>query len=214
MTEASGPSQGKFTKRVSPPSLFFGDLAFVLGHLPSYIGVLVAKRVGFAFSERLRLVTTAVNQCVICARLHVELGQLAGIDQEEIRALLNNDLGGRDPADHEVRALLYAQHYAESGRAPLPEMTRGLFEHYGEDTARDIMLVIRLINFFNLAGNTLEAFMLRLRGGTVPGRAFPEFLVALVSAPVALPFFAYMSYKGNRFTFSEGQARTSAGAGE
>jgi AhpD family alkylhydroperoxidase len=214
MSEASTRSRSEFSKRLSPPSLFFGDLAFILGHLPSYIGVLIAKRVDFAFSERLRLVTTAVNQCVICARLHVELGQLAGIDQGEIRALLNNDLGGRDPEDREVTALLYAQHYAETGRAPLPEMTRRLHEFYGEETTRDIMLVIRLINFFNLAGNTLEAFMLRLRGGVVPGKVFPQFLVALVSAPVALPFFAYMAYKGNRFTFSDERAQATAGNGK
>ena len=215
MPDASTQQKWAFKKRVSPPGLFFRDLLFVLWHLPGYVGILVAKRVGFAFAERLRLVTTAVNQCVICARLHVELGELAGIDREEIRALLNNDLDRRYPAqDHELPGLLYAQHYAESGRAPLPDRTRQLREHYGEAAARDITLILRLINFFNLAGNTLEASLTRLKGGRVPGNPFAEFVVALISAPVALPFYAYTYRKGNRFRFAEAQAREAPGVAE
>ena len=154
-----------FTKRVSSPRLFFHDLSFILTRIPRYLEIAWAKRVSLAFSEKIRLATTAVNQCVICARVHYEWAQLAGVDRNEIRALLNNDLkGGGVADDNELVALLYAQHYAESNQNPDPDKTRQLHEYYGPATATDITLIIRLISFFNLTGNTLEAFLSRIAG--------------------------------------------------
>lgn len=66
--------------------------------------------------------------------------------------------------EHELPALLFAQHYAETDRKPDPAMTARLAEFYGEKTAGDIMLLIRVIFFGNLLGNTFDAFPARLKG--------------------------------------------------
>ncbi len=196
----------EFSKRVSSPRLFFQDLWFVLAHIPAYVAVFSAKRVSLAFAEKIRLVTTAVNQCVLCARVHAEWALRAGVDRDEIRALLDNDLDGRASADDvEVTALLYAQHYAESNRNPVPEMTRRLYEHYGDDTATHIMLIIRLINFLNLAGNTLEALVSRVRGIKVrQGNVVFEVLLGLVGAPIVLPLLVYTQATRTRFASAAG----------
>jgi hypothetical protein len=43
-------------------------------------------------------------------------------------------------------------------------MTRKLEEFYGEETASHILVFIRLIYFGNLAGNTWDAVISRIRG--------------------------------------------------
>jgi AhpD family alkylhydroperoxidase len=192
-----------FAKKVSSPRVFFRDLSFLLGNITKYIEIVRAKRVTLAFAEKIRLVTSAVNQCVLCTRLHSELAQHVGIDSNEICALLNNDLHGGALADEtELTALLYAQHYAESNCNPEPARTRQLQDYYGQKTAGDIVLVIRLINFFNPIGNTLEAFVSRIMGHKSSGSSLLfEILVVLISVPIAVPVFVYTGFKSNRLDF-------------
>ena len=71
--------------------------------------------------------------------------------------------------EHELPALLYAQHFAETNRNPDPDMTARLIEFYGTKTASDIILMIRVIFFGNLLGNTFDAFPARLKGQNAEG---------------------------------------------
>src|SRR6202022_4263026 len=104
-------------------------------------------------------------------------------------------------------ALLYAQHYAESDGNPDPAMTRQLQESYAHDTADHVVLITRLVNFFNLIGNTLEAFISRVGGHKASqSSVLFEILVVLVSVPIALPVFVYTSFKGNKFDFRRERA--------
>ena len=93
-----------------------------------------------------------------------------------------------DAAEDEVPALLYAQHYAETDRNPDPEMVEKLTAYYGEEKAQQIQLVIRMITFGNLSGNTFDAFLSRLKGVKAQNSsALFEFFFFLFSAPALLP---------------------------
>lgn len=193
-----------FKKRIFTPGLLFSDIIYLVQKLPAIISILRSKRISRAFAEKIMLTTTAVNQCVLCARFHSEMAYQSGIDRSEVVSLLNMDLEGRASSDYEVSALLYAQHYAETQRKPKPEMTQRLYNDYGREKADDIMLIIRLIMFSNLSGNTFSAFTSRLRGASAPGSSllFELFFVAC-SAPLIIPSLLYLKMKKNKFEFAK-----------
>jgi AhpD family alkylhydroperoxidase len=124
--------------------------------LPAIINILRSKRISRAFAEKIMLATTAVNQCVLCARFHSEMAYQSGIDRSEVVSLLNMDLEGRASSDYEVSALLYAQHYAETQRKPKPEMTQRLYNDYGREKADDIMLIIPSLLYLKMKKNKFE----------------------------------------------------------
>lgn len=98
-----------------------------------------------------------------------------------------------DASENEIPALLYAQNYAETDRNPDTEISKKLFDFYGNETAGDILLRIRLFNFANLSGNTFDAFLSRIRGVKVENSsALFEFIFFILSSPILLPlsFFA------------------------
>lgn len=203
-----------FRKRVYAAREFARDLAFIAARLREYLAVVRGRRVDAAFAERLRLVTSATNQCVLCARVHRELGEMVGMAQDEIRDLLRNDLRGAGLENGELAAMLYAQHYAETRGAVDPAAKLQLTGTYGTEVAHDIELILRLINFFNRTLNTVEAFISRVsgRGSAAGSNAVFELLVTLLSAPIAGPLLAYTHIKGNRFTFQGESDRADANA--
>ncbi len=192
-----------FRKRVHRPGPFLRDLGTLLWSLPSLFSMMRARRLSRAFAEKLMLATTAVNQCVLCARVHSEMAFDNGVPREEVLTLLNQDLGeGRFAREEEQTALLYAQHYAETERKPEPGRTARLEEVYGREKAGDILLVLKIINFFNLCGNTFSAFTARFRGLRAEGSSLLfEAVFFLFSAPAILVFSLYARLRGNRFSF-------------
>ncbi|MCF8360748.1 MAG: carboxymuconolactone decarboxylase family protein [Prolixibacteraceae bacterium] len=152
-----------FNKRFYTPRLFFGDIGFMLGHIPSIVGTFRDKHISKAFSEKIMNVVTAVNGCIYCSWLHARQALYSGISQEELKNVIKLQFQA-DASEYELTALLYAQHYAETNRNPDPEMNRRLFDHYGDKTARHIIIIIRLIFFGNLYGNTWDAVISRFKG--------------------------------------------------
>jgi len=69
-----------------------------------------------------------------------------------------------DAPERELLALLFAQHFAETGSRPDPEMTGQLFDFYGKSQASNILLAIRAATFGNLYFNTWGAVLSRFRG--------------------------------------------------
>lgn len=152
-----------FDKRIFTTRLLLGDLGFFMWNVPGIVGALRNKRVTRSSMEKIMAVTTAVNGCVYCSWFHARQAVGSGISEEEVRNLMRLQFQ-TDASEFELMALLYAQHYAETDRRPDPEMTRRLFDFYGEETARHIILVIRMIFFGNLYGNTWDAVISRFRG--------------------------------------------------
>jgi len=150
------------------------------------------------------LATTAVNECLLCARFHSEMAFQSGVDRREVAALLNMDLSGKTTEDDELNALLFAQHFAETNRNPSPEMRQRLFDYYGDKKGADIILIIRLITFGNLSGNTFSAFQNRLKGiKAEKSSVIFEIFFVIFTAPLIIPSLIYIKLKKNHFQFSK-----------
>jgi AhpD family alkylhydroperoxidase len=174
-----------FTRRIYTLPLFRKDLGFFIRNLPEIRQTM--KQLDRTLVEKIMTVVTAVNGCPYCAWFHARQAVASGISTEEVQNMLNLQFQADATAD-EIPALLYAQNYAETDRNPDPEVTTRLIEHYGSDKARQIQIVIRMIFFGNLSGNTFDAFLSRLKG-TKADNSNPLFecLFFLFTAPFMLP---------------------------
>jgi AhpD family alkylhydroperoxidase len=122
-----------------------------------------AGRVGAAFAERLMLSVTCVNGCRWCSFAHSRMAMSAGLGPDDVRGLLAGVVDGAP--ESELAALLYAQHWAETGGRPDPAVRARLVGTYGPAGAEAIERVIRTINTANLVGNTVDRVMGRLTRG-------------------------------------------------
>lgn len=150
-------------------------------------GIKKNKEISKAFFEKIMTVVTAVNGCVYCKWFHAKKAVQSGVSAKEVKELFNLQFNA-DANDFEMPGLLYAQHYAETNRNPDKEMTENLFNFYGKPTADHIILIIRMIFFGNLSGNTFDAFLARFKGQKAENsNFFFEFFVFIVSAPILVP---------------------------
>ena len=176
-----------FDRRIFTAGMWIQETLSLLYSLPGIIGTLRDENISRAFMERIMLVVTAVNGCAYCAWFHAQKAVSSGLSQEELKSLLNLQFQA-GASDFELVALLYAQHYAETNRQPDPDMTRRLVASYGEKTAEHIILIIRMIFWGNLSGNTFDAFISRLKGEKAPNsNALFETIFFVLHAPVMLP---------------------------
>jgi len=153
----------RFDKKIFTARLFLSDIGFLFLNFPGIILAFRNKKITRAFIEKIMTVTTAVNACVYCSWFHAKQALESGISEEEVKNLMNLQFQA-DVHETELMALLYAQHFAETNRKPGPEMTKKLFDFYGDETARHIILFIRTIFFGNLYGNTWDAVLSRCKG--------------------------------------------------
>ena len=143
--------------------------------------------------ERIWLAVTEVNGCRYCSFLHSRSALASGLEEDEVRALLEGEL--RDAPADELDALMFGQHWADMGGHPDTQSVHALVAHYGRETAADIIMQIRGIMFSNLYGNTLDALLWRLRGRALPGPGLLELVATLIGsvwiAPAAVLAYAW-----------------------
>jgi AhpD family alkylhydroperoxidase len=167
-----------YRKRIFHCGNFFNSLGNIYTQFGNTKRAFKGKRINHAFAERIMLSVTRVNGCRFCAFGHTKAALAAGISEEEINELLNNEF--RTIPENERTALLFAQHFAETNGNYDPELFEKIKEHYGNEAASDIMAYIQLITYGNLAGNTFDAMLYRLRGYTVPQSSiFSEFFITI-----------------------------------
>ncbi len=156
-----------FDRKIFTAGLFLSDIGFLIWNLPKIISAFRNKDITRKFIEKIMNVTTAVNGCVYCSWFHAKQAIASGISEREVKNMMKLQYQA-DATDFELMAMLYAQHFAETNRKPDPDMTKRLFDYYGENTANHIILMIRIIFFGNLWGNTWEAVISRLKGKPAP----------------------------------------------
>jgi AhpD family alkylhydroperoxidase len=185
-----------FNKNIFTARIFFGDLFFMLGKSFSLIGAFRNKKITRVLAEKIMTVSSAVNGCRYCEWFHAKQALSSGISQAEIKNMLNLQFHA-EASDFELPALLYTQHYAETNRNPDADMTKGFTEFYGEKTASHIYLLIRLIAFGNLGGNTWEAVLNRFKGKPVENsNLLFEIVFLLFSFWIMLPAMLMMKKEG------------------
>ncbi|MHA1305407.1 MAG: carboxymuconolactone decarboxylase family protein [Candidatus Heimdallarchaeaceae archaeon] len=146
-----------------------------------------SERISRAFRERIMLVVTSVNGCRYCAWGHIDWAKESGCTDEEIEELMkfNFNICSKE----ESVALMFAQHYAETGGKPQDESLQRLKDFYGEEEAENILMIIRIITMGNLLGNTFDAFISRLKGKPPEeGSFFFEFFVFIFGFPFLIPY--------------------------
>jgi AhpD family alkylhydroperoxidase len=119
------------------------------------------------FRERLMLTVTEVNGCRYCQYAHARMALASGLSQSEIDALSSGAL--EDCPPEQLKALLYAQHWAETNASPDPEIRQGILEQYGDETMQAIELSLRMIRMGNLMGNTWDYLLYKTSFGRLGG---------------------------------------------
>jgi AhpD family alkylhydroperoxidase len=149
-------------------SAFSRDLGAIIVRWRDMRELMQGEIIDAAFRERLMLAVTAVNGCRYCSYAHARQALVTGIAGDEVKALLTGEVA--DSPAEELPALLYAQHWAESGGQPDPEVRVQLVETYGEETVQAIELSLQTIQWGNLSGNTFDYILNRLSFGRLGGR--------------------------------------------
>jgi AhpD family alkylhydroperoxidase len=174
-----------FTRNIYTSKTFWQDMKFMASHRKLIKQTM--QDLDQAFVEKIMTVVTAVNGCRYCSWFHARQAVSSGISQEEVQQMMKLQFQA-DASEEDLMALLYAQHYAETRRNPSPEMIEKLIEAYGPEKAEEIQIVIRMITFGNLSGNTFDAFLSRLKGIKAEDSSpFFEFVFFLFGAPLLLP---------------------------
>jgi AhpD family alkylhydroperoxidase len=177
----------KFERRIFTTGILLHDMKFLFSSMPKMISLARDEKITKVFIEKIMTVVTAVNGCTYCTWFHAQQAVASGISDEEIKNMLNLQFKA-DASDFELMALLYAQHFAETNRNPDKDMTDKLIDYYRRKTANHIILVIRMIFFGNLLGNTFDAFLSRLKGTPAENsNAIFETFFFIFVAPFMLP---------------------------
>lgn len=114
------------------------------------------------FVERLMLAVTEVNGCAVCAYGHTQMALNQGFSQEEITAFLS---GSHEfIRAEEMKAILFAQHYADTKGKVDKKAYQSLVETYGEASSAVILAAIQMMMIGNIAGLPISAFQRRLKG--------------------------------------------------
>ena len=139
---------------------------------------------GRAFGERVMLVVSKVNGCRSCSYAHTRFALREGVPADEVHRLADGNLQGQP--EETLVALLFAQHYAETGGNPEPAAQERLEVAYGEDGAREVRAYIRLAMMTSLFNNTLEAIWSRLLGRPATGSSLSNELSVMLGFPAII----------------------------
>lgn len=138
--------------------------AFILipGSVANMIQNNRSKLVGKDFIERLQLAVTEVNGCAACSYAHTYMALKQGMGSEEIHSYLNGD--GKFINKDESKAIIFAQHYADTRAYPKKDAFDSLVNEYGKQKVKIILSAIQLIQAANIYGVPFSAFQSRLKG--------------------------------------------------
>jgi AhpD family alkylhydroperoxidase len=130
--------------------------------IPFLIGNKKKSLISEEFVERIMLSVTEVNGCAICAYGHTQMALKMGLSQEEITGFLTGQAGVIRP--EEAKAILFAQHYAETKGFVDREAHQAVIDHYGSSKSKVILAAIQMMMIGNIAGLPISAFNRRLKG--------------------------------------------------
>lgn len=114
------------------------------------------------FVERIMLSVTEVNGCEICAYGHTQMALKMGLSKEEIMAILSGQKEVILP--EEVKAIMFAQHYAETKGIVDPQAHQAILEDYGDEKSTVILAAIQMMMIGNIGGLPISAFIRRVKG--------------------------------------------------
>ena len=147
--------------------------------LPRFIRGKRSGLISDRFQERLMLSVTAVNKCAMCSYAHTEMALKAGLKPDEIRMFLDEGDFPDLPED-EMKAVLFAEHYADRRGKPDKAVWKEILSHYGKDRALAILSVIRIIMMGNALGIVFGSVSSRIHGEKGDERSRPSYEIAVL----------------------------------
>ena len=154
----------KFNKRLYPNfGEFFSDLGFILKRSEKMKVLMRGAVIDDRFRERLMMAVTEVNGCRYCSHYHAQLALSAGVSPQELHAI--GEMCFEHSPEEQQAALLYAQHWAESGAHPEPDAVECLRREYTPEQVKLIELCLRTIRVGNLSGNLFDYILFKLSFG-------------------------------------------------
>jgi AhpD family alkylhydroperoxidase len=138
------------------------------------------------FTERIMLAVTEVNGCDLCSYAHARLALEAGLTDAEVRGLLGGN--AEEVPDHQLPALAFAQHYADTSGHPDRRAWQDLVATYGEQEALGALAAVRLMMWGNAAGIPLSSLRSRMRGAPDPGSSLRYEVATLLGTALVTPF--------------------------
>ncbi len=112
--------------------------------------------------ERIMLSVTSVNGCAMCSYAHTKMALDAGLNDQEIRDLLDNKDKENIP-DDQLSAIMFATYYADCRSRIDINIWDKIVEEYGYDKALGILGAIRIISVGNIYGIAFGSFISRFK---------------------------------------------------
>lgn len=144
------------------------------------------------FIKRLQLAVTQVNGCAACSYQHTQMALEQGMSNEEINSFLS---GGSDfVVVEEAKAILFAQHFADSRGIPQKSTYESIVEEYGQKEALIILAACQTMIAGNMYGIPFSAFLSRLKGEKYKGSTLFYELTMLLLGFLLLPLAIIHGY--------------------
>ncbi len=144
-----------------------------------------SKLVDNHFVERLQLAVTEVNGCAACSYQHTQMALQQGMSNEEIISFLSGESSFIKP--EEAKAIMFAQHFADSRGFPKKDTYDSIVKEYGEKEADIILSACQVMITGNMYGIPFSAFLSRLQGKPYKGSSLFYELGVLIVGILFLP---------------------------
>jgi len=156
-------SRVEFKRKFSLREMYHATV-FAPKAMSKLIGNKKSKLVDQNFVKRIQLAVTEVNGCAICSYGHAKMALRQGMGNEEINSFLSESGGGDFIKHEEAKAILFAQHFADSRGFPKKYAYDSIVKEYGEEKAQIILSASQMMIVGNMYGIPLSAFLSRLKG--------------------------------------------------
>ena len=175
-------------KRKFSLSEMYRSFVFLPGAMSKMIGNNKSKLIDPHFARRLQLAVTEVNGCPACSYQHTKMALREGMSGEEISSFLSG--GGDYIKPEEAKAIMFAQHFADSRAYPKKYAYDSIVKEYGDKKAKIILSAAQSMIAGNMYGIPYSAFHSRLKGKPFKGSSlFYELgmlIVGILVLPIAL----------------------------
>lgn len=156
-------STNEFKRKFSFLELYRA-LVFIPGAMVKLVGNNKTNLVSANFLKRLQLAVTEVNGCPACSYQHTKMALRQGMSNEEISSFLSG--GDEFIKPEEAKAILFAQHFADSRGLPEKYAYDAIVKEYGRTVANVILSAVQVMIAGNIYGIPYSAFVSRLNGQT------------------------------------------------
>lgn len=163
----------------------YRSFVFLPGAFSKMIGNKKSKLVDEDFIRRLQLAVTEVNGCPACSYQHTKMALQQGMSNEEISSFLSGDDDFIRP--EEAKAILFAQHFADSRGHPKAYAYDAIVKEYGKREARIILSAVQIMIAGNMYGIPYSAFQSRLKGKPFKDSTLFYELGMLITGVLLLP---------------------------